>query len=73
MSSSDAMPFILMGGGVLVIFVAYGWLQDEIDSPNRGAFLVYDLIASGRSFGFTLFGFMVGGACMVHLGWKSLR
>jgi hypothetical protein len=50
MPSSDLVPFILMGGGVLLVFAAYVWLQDERDSPNRRTWLLLDLIASGEAF-----------------------
>jgi hypothetical protein len=73
MPSSDVVPFILMGGGILLVFAAYVWLQDELDSPNRRTWLLIDLIASGKPFGFTLLGLMAGGAWMIYLGWKSLR
>jgi len=73
MPSSDVVPFILMGGGVLLVFAAYVWLQDELDGPNRRTWLLLDLIASGKPFGFTLLGLMAGGAWMIYLGWKSLR
>jgi hypothetical protein len=73
MPSTDVMPLILMGGGVLVLFGAYVWLKDELDSANRRTWLLYDVIASGKPFGFTLLGLMSGGAWMIYLGWKLLR
>jgi len=68
----DVMPYVLLIGGVLLIFVGYLWLQDELDMPNKGTWLIYDLVVAGKPFAFTLVGMMGLGAVLVYCGWTML-
>ena len=69
---ADVMPFVLMAGGVVLIFIGFVWLQDELDMPNRGTWLVYDMIVSGEPFALLLVGMICAGGLLVYVGWKSL-
>jgi len=69
---ADVMPFLLMAGGVVLVFVGWVWLQDELDMPNKGTWLVYDLVVFGKPYAFVLAWVICMGGLFVYWGWKSL-
>ena len=67
---ADVTPFLLMGGGAVLILVGYSWLHDELHDPDKGWGLVSDLLLYGYPMAFLAI--MLVGAFLLYLGWSSL-